>query len=212
LSAPATWDGTEAARKLLSAVYRTGQSFGAAHVIDVLLGQVTEKTARHRHERLTVFGIGAELPAAQWRSLLRQLVVRGYLRGDPEGYGALKLTEASRALLRGETTLNVREDPRAAPRKRVRGPAVDVAPADEELWQALRECRRQLALEHNVPPYVIFHDATLKTMAATRPADRDALLSISGVGQAKLERYGDRFLGIIASHALARPKGHAAES
>jgi ATP-dependent DNA helicase RecQ len=212
LSAPATWDGTEAARKLLSAVYRTGQSFGAAHVIDVLLGQVTEKTARHRHERLTVFGIGTELPAAQWRSLLRQLVVRGYLRVDHEGYGALKLTEASRALLRGETTLNVREDPRAAPRKRVRGPAVDVAPADEELWQALRECRRQLALEHNVPPYVIFHDATLKTMAATRPADRDALLSISGVGQAKLERYGDRFLGIIASHALARPKSHAAES
>ncbi len=197
LGPPATWDGTEAARKLLSAVYRTGQTFGAAHVVDVLLGLVTEKTARHRHERLSVFGIGADLPAAQWRSLLRQLVIKGYLRVDHEGYGALALTEASRALLRGEATLDVREDVKAAPRKKARGPAGDVAPENEELWEALRECRRQLAAEQNVPPYVIFHDATLKAMAATRPADRDALLAISGVGQAKVARYGERFLSVL---------------
>jgi ATP-dependent DNA helicase RecQ len=202
-SPPATWDGTEAARKLLSAVYRTGQTFGAAHVIDVLLGNVTEKTARHRHERLSVFGVGAELPASQWRSLLRQLVVKGYLRVDHEGYGALALTEASRALLRGETTLDVREDTKVAPRKKARAPAGDVAPADEGLWQALRECRRELAAEQNVPPYVIFHDATLKAMAATRPADRDALLAISGVGQAKVARYGERFLSVLRVHSEA---------
>jgi ATP-dependent DNA helicase RecQ len=198
-SPPATWDGTEAARKLLSAVYRTGQTFGAGHVIDVLLGNVTEKTARHRHERLSVFGIGAELPAAQWRSLLRQLVVKGYLRVDHEGFGALALTEASRALLRGETTLRVREDTKAAPRKKAktRGPAGDVAPEHEGLWEALRECRRQLAQEQNVPPYVIFHDATLKAMLAERPSDEQALLAISGVGQAKLERYGERFLSVL---------------
>jgi ATP-dependent DNA helicase RecQ len=198
-SPPATWDGTEAARKLLSAVYRTGQTFGAAHVIDVLLGNVTEKTARHRHERLSVFGIGAELPAGRWRSLLRQLVVKGYLRVDHEGYGALALTEASRAVLRGETTLSVREDTKAAPRKKAkaRGPVGDVAPENEGLWEALRECRRQLAQEQNVPPYVIFHDATLRAMLAERPSDGEALLAITGVGQAKLERYGERFLSVL---------------
>ncbi|HJR70579.1 MAG TPA: DNA helicase RecQ [Gammaproteobacteria bacterium] len=196
-SPPATWDGTEAARKLLSAVYRTGQTFGAAHVIDVLLGNVTEKTARHRHERLSVFGIGADRPVAQWRSLLRQLVVKGYLRVDHEGYGALALTEASRALLRGETTVNVREDTKVALRKKTRGPAGDVAPEDQDLWEALRECRRELAAEQNVPPYVIFHDATLRAMLAERPGDEGALLAISGVGQAKLERYGERFLSVL---------------
>jgi len=202
-SPPATWDGTEAARKLLSTVYRTGQTFGAAHVIDVLLGNATEKVQRHRHERLSVFAVGADLPAGQWRSLLRQLVVKSYLRVDHEGYGALALTEASRALLRGETTLSVREDTKAAPRKKARAPAGDVAPADQELWQALRECRRELAAEQNVPPYVIFHDATLKAMAATRPADRDALLTISGVGQAKVARYGERFLSVLRGHSEA---------
>ncbi len=199
---PATWDGTEAARKLLSAVYRTGQSFGAAHVIDVLLGQATEKVARHRHERLSVFGIGSDVPAAQWRSLLRQLLVLGYVRVDHEGYGGLALTEASRALLRGETTVRVREDAKApAVRKARRSAASELEPADEPLWQALRECRRQLAAEHDVPPYVIFHDATLREMAAARPADDAALLAIGGVGQTKLTRYGARFLEVLRAHS-----------
>jgi ATP-dependent DNA helicase RecQ len=201
-SPPATWDGTEAARKLLSAVYRTGQTFGAAHVIDVLLGQATEKVARHRHERLSVFGIGADLAAPQWRSLLRQLLVNGYVRVDHDGYGALALTEASRALLRGETTVRVREDTKTAATRKTRAVAREVAPHEEPLWDALRECRKQLAVEHDVPPYVIFHDATLKQMIAARPADLDALLTISGVGQAKLARYGDRFLDVLRAHAM----------
>jgi ATP-dependent DNA helicase RecQ len=203
-SPPATWDGTEAARKLLSAVYRTGQTFGAAHVIDVLLGQATEKVARHRHERLSVFGIGTDLAAAQWRSLLRQLLVNGFVRVDHEGYGALALTEASRALLRGEATLRVREDTKAVTTRKSRAVPSEVAPHDEPLWDALRECRKQLAIEHDVPPYVIFHDATLKQMVAVRPTDLDALLTISGVGQAKLARYGDRFLDVLRAHAIPR--------
>src|SRR4029079_2546150 len=196
---PATWDGTEAARKLLSAIYRTGQSFGAAHVVDVLVGNDTEKVARHRHEALSVFGIGADLQPSGWRSLIRQLVVRGRLRVTHERFGALALREASRALLRGEETLRVREDPKdVAPRRKSRtAVSSEVADADRDLWEALRECRRKLAIERNLPPYVIFHDATLKQMLAERPADRDALLRISGVGQAKLDRYGEQFLEVL---------------
>jgi ATP-dependent DNA helicase RecQ len=200
---PKTWDGTEAARKLLSAVYRTGQTFGAGHVIDVLLGNATEKVTRHRHERLSVFGIGSDVSATAWRSLLRQLLVQGYVRVDHEGFGALGLTEASRAILRGETTLRVREDPKPAAARKPRAKSGELAPADEPLWEALRECRRQLAAEHNVPPYVIFHDATLKEMAAKRPADLSSLLAISGVGQAKLARFGERFLAVLRTHPAA---------
>ena len=210
-SPPATWDGTDAARKLLSAVYRTGQSFGAAHVIDVLLGNATEKVARHRHERLSVFGIGSDVPAAAWRSLLRQLLVLGYVRVDHEGYGALMLAESSRALLRGETTVRVREDNKVAATRKARAVPAEVAPHDEPLWEALRECRRQLAAEQNVPPYVIFHDATLKQMVAARPADLSALLAISGVGQAKLARYGERFLTVI-NDVRGREAQHGAQS
>ena len=200
LAPPATWDGTEAARKLLSAIYRTGQSFGAAHVVDVLVGNTTEKVERHRHDNLSVFGIGADLAPSAWRSLIRQLVVRGRLRVDHDRFGALALTDASRALLRGEETLRVREDAKdVAPRRKSRAVAVpsEVADADRGLWEALRECRRKIATERNLPPYVIFHDATLKQMLAERPADRDALLRISGVGQAKLERYGEQFLEVL---------------
>ena len=196
---PATWDGTEAARKLLSAIYRTGQSFGAAHVVDVLVGHSTDKVRRHRHEALSVFGIGADLEPSAWRSLIRQLVVRGRLRVDHERFGALALTDASRALLRGEETLRVREDTNdVAPRRKSRTAVPrEVADADRELWEALRECRRKIASERNLPPYVIFHDATLKQMLDERPADRDALLRINGVGQAKLERYGEQFLEVL---------------
>jgi ATP-dependent DNA helicase RecQ len=197
LTPPATWDATEAARKLLSCVYRTRQSFGAVHVIDVLLGNPTDKVTRHRHERLSVFNIGAELTANVWRSLIRQLIAQGFLRVDP-GFGALTLTEASRPLLRGDATLRAREDSKdLAPRKKARAPAADIRDQDRDLWEALRECRRQLAAEQNLPPYVIFHDATLRQMLAERPADRDGLLRISGVGQAKVERYGERFLSVL---------------
>ena len=183
-------------------MYRTGQSFGAAHVVDVLLGNATEKVTRNRHEQLSVFNIGTELTASAWRSLIRQVIVQGFLEVDHAGYGALKLTEASRPLLRGEGVLRVREDAKEpAPRKKPRAPAGDIPDRDRDLWEALRECRRQLAAEQSLPPYVIFHDATLRQMLAEQPADREALLKISGIGQAKLERYGERFLSVLRGAA-----------
>ena len=200
LTPPATFDGTDAARKLLSAVYRTGQMFGAAHVIDVLLGSATEKVQRHRHDQLAVFGLGVDWPAQTWRSLLRQLIVRGYVQVDHARYGALVLTDASRPLLRGEVEMRMREDARVAPASRRKSRAaadVGLTAEDEPLWQALRDCRKRLAQEHNVPPYVIFHDATLREMLRLRPDSREALLGIAGVGQAKLERYGEDFLSVL---------------
>jgi ATP-dependent DNA helicase RecQ len=201
LQPPVTRDGTEDAQKLMSTVYRTGQMFGAAHIVDVLLGKDTAKVRQHGHARLSVFGIGTDRPAQAWRSTIRQLVVQGYLRADPARYGALVLTESSRSVLRGEYELRLRED-RETPRKSKRGRMpdnTDIAIIDITLWEALRDCRQRLATENNVPPYVIFHDSTLRQMLSDRPVSPDALLGISGVGQAKLTRYGDDFLEVIRS-------------
>ena len=204
LQPPVTWDGTRAAQKLLSAVYRTGQTFGAAHIVDVLLGNATEKVARHRHTELSVFGIGTELGAPAWRSVIRQLTVQAFLQVDHEGYGALKLTDRSRPLLRGEVPLQLREDAKQlVARTKTRSRATELAEGDRPLWEALRECRRRLAAEHGLPPYVIFHDATLRQMAEARPDSAEALLMIHGVGHAKLERYGERFLDVIRSAATS---------
>ena len=201
LQPPATRDGTEDAQKLLSAVYRTGQMFGAAHVVDVLLGKETDKVRQHGHAGLSVFGIGADRPAQAWRSAVRQLVVQGCLRVDPEKFGALVLTEESRGALRGEQEVRLREDPVAPRKTKSRGKrssaSANVEIVDITLWDALRECRQRLAAEHNVPPYVVFHDSTLLQMVNERPADSEALLEISGVGQAKLSRYGEEFLHVI---------------
>jgi ATP-dependent DNA helicase RecQ len=199
LSPPDTWDGTDAARKLLSAVYRTDQCFGAAHVVDVLTGKATDKVSRNAHDTLSVFGIGAQTKAQTWRSVIRQLIVQGYLRVDHLRYGALTLTEESRQLLRGEISLRLREDPEEAlPSRQARPVKEVVAEQDRALWDALRECRRRIAAEHNVPPYVIFHDATLMQMVEYRPGSADELLALSGVGTKKLERYGAEFLDVIA--------------
>ncbi|MGB7215257.1 MAG: RQC domain-containing protein, partial [Gammaproteobacteria bacterium] len=196
--------------KLLSAVYRTGQRFGAAHVVDVLLGNATDKVHQNRHDRLSVFGIGTELSANAWRSVVRQLVVLGYLRADAERYGALTLTEQSRPLLRGEAKLELREDTKVPSTGGKKARAADpAAPADERLFEALRDCRRRIATEQGVPPYVIFHDATLKAMAADRPTSPEALLGLPGVGRTKLERYGDRFLEVLRAHALVSPADDA---
>jgi ATP-dependent DNA helicase RecQ len=198
LNPPATWDGTEAAQKLLSAVYRTGQRFGAAHVVDVLLGKDTDKIRQHRHDDLSVHGIGTELAAPAWRSVVRQLVVQGYLRSDPQRYGALVLTEKSRPLLRGEIELRLREDRKLkVEKKKRRDPTAALAPADQSLFEALRKRRKELADRLDLPPYVIFHDATLQQMAEHRPTSEAELLGISGVGESKLERYGEAFLDII---------------
>ncbi len=197
-----TWDGTEAAQKLLSAVYRTGQRFGAAHIVDVLLGKVTDKVTQHGHEQLSVFGIGQDRAATAWRSVTRQLVVAGHLRADAERFGALVLTDTSRGVLRGETPLQFREDPKLpVPVARRSSPSRTVAAEDQGLWDALRDCRQTLASEHGVPAYVIFHDRTLHEMLQHRPKTESAMLDISGVGQTKLDRYGGQFLEIIRGNS-----------
>ena len=200
ISPPDVFDGTEAAQKILSTVYRTGQRFGAVHVIDVLMGKDSDKVRQHGHESLSVFGIGDELEQQQWRSILRQLVVLGLLSVDTAGYGALKLTANSRPLLRGEVDLPLRRDlliTRKAKTKTKKRVLTAVAEEDRDLWDALRDCRKRLADENNVPPYVIFHDATLIQIAADKPQTSADLLAISGVGQTKLERYGSAFLEVV---------------
>jgi ATP-dependent DNA helicase RecQ len=197
LNPPVTWDATVAAQKLLSCVVRTGQRFGPVHVIDVLLGKENDKIAKHGHDTLSTFGIGGELTDMQWRSVTRQLLVRGYLRADVDRYGALVLTDMSRPLLRGDVMLRLREDPTAPVRSRKRRGAQPVAEEDAGLWNALRVCRKELADAQGVPPYVIFHDATLAEMIAVRPRTTSELLGVSGVGKTKLEKYGDAFLRVI---------------
>ncbi|MGE0486051.1 MAG: DNA helicase RecQ [Gammaproteobacteria bacterium] len=200
LAPPRTFDATEEAQKLLSCIYRTGQRFGAAHVIDVLRGADNDKIRGHGHDQLSTFGIGAEQNVQHWRSVLRQLMVRGAVYADVEGYGALKLGPGARALLRGEITLELREDsvePRGGSRRRGAGAAAvaaDLGPADAALFEHLRGVRKRLADEQGVPPYVIFHDRTLRDMAVRRPATLADMLEVSGVGRAKLERYGLAFL------------------
>jgi len=180
LTPPEVFDGTEVARKILSAVYRTGQRFGAVHVIDVLMGKDTEKVRQHG----------------------QQLVVLGLITVDSAGYGALQLSERSRPLLRGEVDLPLRRDLLVASKARKpKRKAVDMADEDRGLFDALRECRKELAEENSVPPYVIFHDATLMQMAAEKPTTPDSLLEISGVGQTKLDRYGALFLQVISDTA-----------
>ncbi|HRQ66913.1 MAG TPA: DNA helicase RecQ [Xanthomonadaceae bacterium] len=196
-----TWDGTEAAQKFLSCVVRTGQRFGVAHVADVLRGERTDKVLQFDHDRLSTFGIGADLDARQWRSVARQLVAAGLLATDMEGYGTLRLTTAAKPLLKGEMRIELRRDPPTRKRREPRAAAVakaDLGPVDAGLWEALREWRAQQARTQGVPAYVIFHDATLRAIAAHRPGAMDQLGSISGVGQRKLERYGAEVLRVLA--------------
>ena len=192
---PQTWDGTEDAQKLLSCVYRTGQYFGAGHLIDVLCGKDTAKVQQHRHHSLSTFGIGADRSAVQWRSIVRQLLVQGYLHADAERYGALRLTAKSRPLLKGEDRIRLRQDAAVKPqRKAAPKPVQAVAPQDQGLWEKLRDLRRRLAEAAGVPPYVIFHDSTLKEMVRLRPSSPEDLLTLHGIGQTKLDRYGAAFL------------------
>lgn len=199
LHPPHTWDATEAAQKLLSCVYRSGQRFGAGHVVDVLRGQLSDKVQQHGHEKLSTFGIGKERNEKQWRSLTRQLLVRGFLEVDVMGFGALRLTERSRPLLRGEERLALRLDTVATERDdRARiGGRVDLSEDLQPLWKALRECRKHIAETQGVAPYLVFHDATLRLMALHQPLTNHELLGISGVGERKLENYGAAFLDVI---------------
>ncbi|PKU24570.1 DNA helicase RecQ [Telmatospirillum siberiense] len=195
-----SFDGSVAAQKALSCVYRTGQRFGAGHLIDVLMGAETERMTSLGHDKLSTFGIGREFGKEEWRSIFRQLVAAGLLRVDVAGHGGLALTESCRAVLRGEKTISLRRDAvakKTASRGR-RGAETLAAPGDEALFQALRTLRLELAREQGVPPYVIFHDTTLLDMARERPGGLDELSQLSGVGQAKLDKYGESFLEVIS--------------
>lgn len=192
-----TWDATEPVRMALSCVYRTGQRFGAGHVIDVLRGAENEKINSFGHKQLSTYGIGKHITADEWKSIFRQLVARGLLDVDAQAYGGLKLNDSCRAILRGEEKIQLRRDIKASATTVARRQGVVVDAEDQKLWNALRACRKRLAEEHGVPPYVIFHDATLREMLEFRPTTESELLSITGVGQSKLERFGDEFLEVI---------------
>ena len=204
-----TWDATQAAQMALSCVYRTGQRFGVAHLIDVLLGKPTPKVRQFSHENLSTFGIGKDsgigkgLAQSQWGSVFRQLVAGGYLESDIEAYGGLKLTEAAKPVLKGASEVWLRRDVEVTTRKsskaergsRAKESYAEVS--DDPLWLALKAKRMELAKEQGVPPYVIFHDSTLLEIHQQKPASLSAMSRITGVGQAKLERYGDEFLQVL---------------
>lgn len=206
LNPPETFDGTLAAQKALSCVYRTGQRFGVAHLVDVLLGNDTEKTRQFGHDRLPTFGVGKEFSATQWKGIYRQLAAAGFLAVDIEGYGGLTLTTESKEVLKGNVrvTLRAQEAVKQKTPRRAAGERSalrhQIPVADEALWQALREVRLQLSREQSVPPYVIFHDATLQEMLTRRPRTLEEFGNISGVGARKLEKYGAAFLAVFARY------------
>jgi ATP-dependent DNA helicase RecQ len=199
LEPPQTWDATEAAQKALSAIYRTGQRFGAVHVIDVLRGKSGERVARWGHDKLSVFGIGADVDEQDWRSIFRQLVALGLARVAHDAHGALQLAPASRPVLRGEQRIEMR---RAIARKRKKAPVrgIELGPvtdADLQLLEALKVWRRDEARSQGVPAYVILHDSTLLELARKRPTDLMQMNGISGVGAKRLERYGAALLRLV---------------
>lgn len=195
------WDGTEAARKALSAVYRSGQSFGVNHVVDVLMGKPNEKTDRFAHHKLSTWGIGKDLDKNQWRSVFRQLVARGMLGVNVDQHGVLHLTDKCRPLLRGEEKIQLRKDQRkSVAYSKNQVPQSKLEAAEYALWNDLKAERKKLADEQGVPPYVIFHDATLMEMVMYRPQTADQFKRLNGVGERKLDLYGSDFLAVIEAH------------
>jgi ATP-dependent DNA helicase RecQ len=201
-----TWDGTVAAQKALSCIHRTQQRYGVGYLIDVLLGKATERIVKAAHDKLSTFGIGTDIDEQQWHSVFRQLVARGLVSVNFDSFGALQLTEACRPILRGEQQLMLRKDLKAEKikaraehsRSGSKKTAREFAKADDTLlWNALRAKRKMLADAQDVPPYVIFHDATLMAMLEAKPTNRQQMSLLSGVGERKLELYADEFLAVI---------------
>jgi ATP-dependent DNA helicase RecQ len=208
LSPPLVRDGKVIAQKLLSCAYRTGQRFGAMHLIDVLIGRLTERVRQFGHDRLSVFGIGRELNEKQWRAVLRQLVAMGFLQADSEAFGALKLTERARGVLKGETEVMLREQTSGRDRpSRVKSRRGDLAPqptgrgtsVNANLLGMLRAWRSEVARKRGVPAYVVLHDSTIDGIASSRPATPEQLRDIPGIGDKKLERYGRELIALIHS-------------
>jgi ATP-dependent DNA helicase RecQ len=209
LTPPRVRDGKILAQKLLSCVYRTGQRFGAMHVFDVLVGRLTEKVQQFGHDKLSVFGIGRELNEKQWRVVLRQLIAMGHLHADSEAYGALRLTESARGVLRGETEVRLREEAegtrnRTSRTKSRRGELAPASPgrkkANPVLNSALKAWRTATAKKRGVPAYVVLHDTTIDGIAAARPATLGELRGVAGIGDKKLEHYGAELMEVINAH------------
>lgn len=203
-----TWDGTDAARKALSCVYRTDQRFGVVHLINVLRGKMTDKINQFNHHNVSTFGIGQDLSDGQWRSVFRQLVARGYLNVNFD-YGQLFLSDTSRGILRGEESLMLRVDTMQSKSSMAgmgskggskKSKSININDEDLELWEALRACRKDLATEQGIPPFMIFHDATLKDMIENKPTSLHSFGAISGVGQKKLDKYGNEFLAVLKQY------------
>jgi ATP-dependent DNA helicase RecQ len=214
LSPPVVRDGKIVAQKLLSCAYRTGQRFGAMHLIDVLVGRETERVKQFGHDKISVFGIGRELNEKQWRAALRQLVAMGHLAPDSEAFGALKLTETARGVLKGETEVMLREQTAGSRIRvtRVKSRRGDIAPrpvgqdetSNPTLVSALRAWRSQMARQRGVPAYVVLHDATIEGIATSLPTTLEQLRGIPGIGDKKLEHYGDELIALVkASRAEA---------
>jgi ATP-dependent DNA helicase RecQ len=207
---PEAWEASLAAQKALSCVYRTGQRFGVNYVVDVLLGKDDSRISQFRHDLLTTYGIGKEYSSSEWRNIFRQLIALGYLSVDVDGHGGLHLTDKARPLLRGEQELHLRKEqkPEKRRKERTRTERADKPRFDRDdlssdaqpLWEALRALRLQLAREQGVPPYVIFHDSTLLHMASERPSTLEAMRGITGVGESKLEKYGQAFLDVVTAN------------
>jgi ATP-dependent DNA helicase RecQ len=197
LDPPETFDAKEEAQKALSCVYRLNQGFGMKYVIDVLRGSDNERIRERRHDQLSTYGIGSERSEEEWSAIFRQLIHRGFLLQDVANYSVLKLTPSSRALLRGEMELELAKPRiRARSKKNEKKRRMD-SPHDEALFETLRELRKKIADEMNVPPYIVFGDAALIHMAQIKPGTPKEMLQVNGVGQAKLERFGEAFLNCI---------------
>ncbi len=201
-----TYDGTVDAQKVLSAIARTKQLYGAGHIIDILTGAKTAKIGQTGHDRLPTYGVGADYQKPRWHSIIRQLVAQGLIRVDMERYGSLLLTEAARPVLRGEQRVDLRKDPEDAIRREARKRRAEKAKTiletetDNALFERLREKRAELAREQGIPAYIIFHDNTLLEMASRKPATIEEFSLMSGVGESKLQKYADTFLGVIKEH------------
>jgi ATP-dependent DNA helicase RecQ len=206
------WDATEPAQKVLSAVIRTGQRFGAGHVIDVLLGKRTDKIASWGHDQLPTFGVGSDLADREWRSVIRQLVARSVLVPDPGRMGALTITEAARPILDGAEKVELRRLSAAPARSRSSSGSrsagsgsgaatgAGASPADRALFELLRTERRTIANAEGVPAYVVLPDRTLWELVRARPGSTAALLTVNGIGPVKAEKYGAAFLALLAEH------------
>lgn len=200
---PEKWNATELAQKALSCIYRTEQRFGVNYIVDILHGKSDERIQRNGHDQISTFGIGSDITVTEWRTIFRQLIALGFLEVNSERHGALCLTEKCRPILRGEQQLELRKQAKAEKTVKGKKGKSAVRPQDEALWDALRALRLSLAQEAGVPPYVIFHDATLQEMLKSRPVTKVALSKISGVGEQKLMRYGQEFIDEIARHPLS---------